>query len=263
MNFRAWASLLTIMACVATWAEDTLPADFVARYDVQYSGANVAETTLSLTRQTDSALHELRSVSEPRGLAALIRYGDVVEESHFQTREQQLIPVDYRFNDGTRKGKRNSTIFFDWEDASAQSTYKSENANFTLVGPELDRLLLQLRIMMDLRDERLAPSYSVIDRNEVKQYDFEVKGTEVLSTPAGQFSTVKIRRQRPGSSRATIIWAAVEKNYVPVKMVQTIDERPNVVLSLTELEIATELDVVSPTEPAPSERNEADPPDTD
>lgn len=235
MNTQVWVATALLSVCTQVSAAGTMPADFSARYDVQYSGANVAETTLTLTHQTDSALHELRSVSEPRGLAALIRYGDVVEVSHFRTRDQQLIPVDYRFDDGTRKGKRNSSIFFDWDDTSAQSTYKGKDANFTLVGTELDRLLLQLRMMIDLRDEKLATAYSVIDRNEVKQYNFDIDSSEVITVPAGQFSTVKIRRQRPGSSRATIIWAAVEHDYVPVRMVQTIDDRPNVVLSLTEL----------------------------
>ena len=177
----------------------------------------------------------MRSVTKPRGLAALIRYGDVVEVSHFKEQATRLATVDYRFNDGTRKGKRNSTIFFDWAERSAQSTYKALEATHTLIGNETDRLLLQLQVMSDMTRDDLANAYRIIDRNEIKQYDFAVLGDEVLSTQAGQFDTVKLRRQRPGSSRATLIWAAREHGYVPVKMIQTVDEKPNVVLSITSL----------------------------
>ncbi|MFK8016268.1 MAG: DUF3108 domain-containing protein [Gammaproteobacteria bacterium] len=208
---------------------------FVVTYDVNYSGTKVAETTLSLSINNDTGLHELSSVTEPRGLAALIRYGDVVEVSHFNEKGARYAPVDYRFNDGTRKGKRNSSIFFDWAENSAQSTYKSVEASHTLIGNETDRLLLQLQIMSDMSRDALADAYRVIDRNEIKQYDFEILGDDVLSTQAGQFDTVKLRRQRPGSSRATLIWAAREHHFVPVKMIQTVNEKPNVVLSITAL----------------------------
>ena len=213
-----------------------LPQPFTATYDVNYSGTRVAETTLSLSLDPVTDLYELRSVTEPRGLAALIRYGDVVEVSHFKLVGTRFAPVDYRFDDGTRKGKRDSTTFFDWAEASAQSSYKNVEATHALIGAETDRLLLQLQVMSDLARDELADAYWVIDRNELKQYNFTRLGDEVLSTQTGQFDTVKLRRQRPDSRRATLIWAASAHDYLPVKMIQTIDGRPNVVLSITSLD---------------------------
>ncbi|MEO1576306.1 MAG: DUF3108 domain-containing protein [Pseudomonadota bacterium] len=212
---------------------DAIPVGFEVMYDVQYSGARIAETTFSLRPQRDSAMFELRSVTEPRGLAALIRYGDVVEESHFRVVASEAIPVDYRFADGTRKGKRNSSIFFDWSEGSAQSTYKNEDASLDLAGGEVDRLMLQWQIMRDLAHDQLPESYRVIDRNGLKEYAITRQGEELLSTSAGTFRTLKLRRQRAGSSRATLIWAAVEHGYLPVKMIQMVDEKPNVVLQVS------------------------------
>jgi len=232
--------IAALLLAISAPAHGALPQPFSVVYDVKYSGATVAQTTFSLATQTDSGLYQLRTVTEPRGLAALIRYGDVVEVSRFKVDGARFVPIDYRFNDGTRKGKRNSTIFFDWANASAQSTYKNTDANHTLIGNESDRMLLQLQIMADMQAAQPASAYRIIDRNEIKQYDVETLGEEVLSTPAGQFQTVKLRRQRPGSSRATLIWASIDHHFVPVKMVQTIDERPNVVLTATSLAFGAE-----------------------
>jgi hypothetical protein len=249
------ASLILILGGMSTVADDT-PQPFTVRYDVQYSGARVAETTFTLRRAPDSDMYELRLVAEPRGLAALIRYGDVVEESHFRlSDERQIRPVDYRFNDGTRKGKRNSSIFFDWAEATAQSTYKGVDATHALIGSETDRLLLQWQLARDLQHDQLKDAYRLIERNAIKEYTIEVVGDELLSTKVGQMRTVKLRRQRTGSSRATLVWAAVEHNFLPVKMVQLIDERPNVVLLATELDVqgpnaTTDQDTDAPNKPA-------------
>ncbi len=231
-----WLTTLPMAAAWSATAADATPVGFEARYDVQYSGARIAETTFSLRPQTDSGLYELRSVTEPRGLAALIRYGDVVEESHFRIGASRAVPVDYRFADGSRKGKRNSSIFFDWSEDTAQSSYKGEDVSIALTGTEVDRLLLQWQIMHDLARQQLPDSYRVIDRNGIKDYEMTRQDEELLSTSAGTFQTVKLRRQRAGSSRATIIWAAVENGYLPVKMIQMVDEKPNIVLQITDMQ---------------------------
>lgn len=227
--------VVVLLQATCPTASGSLPPPFTAVYEVKYSGATIAETTFSMDMPGGSDLYELRSVTEPRGLAALIRYGDVVEVSRFKINGDRFVPIDYRFNDGTRKGKRNSTIFFDWPHSSAQSSYKNTDANHTLIGNELDRMLLQLQVMADMQAGKAVKAYRIIDRNEIKQYNFEILGQEVLSTSSGQFKTVRLRRQRPGSRRATLIWASVDHHYVPVKMIQTIDERPNVVLTVTSL----------------------------
>ena len=258
----ALVTLIATLPIAATAAaHGALPEPFTVVYDVQYSRATVAETTFSLETPNEAGLHRLSSVTEPRGLAALIRYGDVVEVSQFQIDGMRLVPIDYRFNDGTRKGKRNSSIYFDWPHASAQSMYKGVDANHTLIGNESDRMLLQLQVMADMEADQLAEAYRIIDRNEIKQYNFVTLGEEVLSTPAGQFKTTKLRRQRPGSSRETLIWASNEHHFVPIKMIQTIDERPNVVLTATSLSFAAAAEPEAEEEPAeePEEETEQEP----
>lgn len=230
------AACLTLLAGAAAAAAAYEPPSFVARYDVHHSGAKVAETTLSVHEDDEAGIWEIRSVTEPRGLAALIRFGDVVEVSRFVVDGDTLVPRAYRFDDGTRKGRRNSAIEFDWAIGSALSRYKGVDAALPIDGGEMDRLLLQLAVMRDLARERLPASYALIDRNERKRYEFTLIGRERIKTPAGRFDTVKVRRQRPGSTRATIVWASRDHDFLPVKMVQLKDDRPNAVLTLVRLD---------------------------
>ncbi|MEM6640113.1 MAG: DUF3108 domain-containing protein [Pseudomonadota bacterium] len=233
----AAAAVYGFFLCAVAEAQlpESGPPTFEVRYDVQYSGARIAETTFSLRQQSQSGMYELRSVTEPRGLAALIRYGDVVEESHFRILDEAPLPVDYRFLDGTRKGKRNSSIYFDWTEGSAQSTYKGRDASIALDGGEIDRLMLQWQTLHDLANGQRPDRYTVIDRNGRKIYELTHEGDELLSTAAGTFQTMRLKRQRDGSSRATLIWAAVDRGYLPVKMIQTVDDKPNIVLQVTQI----------------------------
>ena len=233
---RIGALLLTVLAAWASIAGARDLRPFTAIYEVHHSGARVGETTLSLSRSPDSAHWEFHSRTQPRGLAALIRRRDVVETSLFDVEGERLVPRSYFFDEGAGDGKRDSRIEFDWSAAKAQGRYGKEDKEIALSDGMLDRLLVQLAIMGDIAAGDLPQAYTIVDRNATKTYDFTLVGEEMLPTPAGQFDTVKVRRQRPGSSRATLIWAAVELDYLPVKMVQLKDDRPNTVLTLTDVQ---------------------------
>jgi len=75
----------------------------------------------------------------------------------------------------------------------------------------------------------------VIDRHDVKTYEVEVLGEEHISVPAGEYDTVKVRRQRSGSSRATVMWCVPELNYLPVLTQQFKEDKIIATLSLTGL----------------------------
>lgn len=236
MKPQKWLALV-LLATITTWSvAQEQPRPFSATYEVHHSGARVGETTLSLSRSPDSRHWEFHSRTQPRGLAALIRRRDVVETSVFDIEDGHYLPRSYYFDEGSSKGQRNSRIDFDWTTGEAASEYKQRAATIELGAGMVDRLLIQLVIMRDIAAEALPTTYTVVDRNEVKIYELKVIGDEMLPTPAGQFDTVKVRRQRPGSSRATMIWAARDLNYLPVKMVQLKDDRPNAVLTVTDVQ---------------------------
>lgn len=66
---------------------------------------------------------------------------------------------------------------------------------------------------------REAVTVSVADGKNVSSYVYQPAGRERLKTPAGEFDALKLvkRRDNP-QDRATEIWLAADRNYIPVKV---------------------------------------------
>ena len=84
----------------------------------------------------------------------------------------------------------------------------------------LDRLTADVVVIHALRNDIEPGSYQITDRNSVRVYEFTPQGSEKVSVAAGEFDTVIYKRQRPGSSRAALIWYAVDADFLPVKIEQ-------------------------------------------
>jgi len=234
------AYIKTVLVCLLFGVANVASADeklqsFTAVYDVHHSGARVGETTVTLGPQEDGSWL-MASNTRPRGLAKFVRSGNVVETSNFRWNQAgHLEGLKYTFNDGSRKGKRNSTVEFDWTAGNASSAYKKRSVSIELDAPMGDRLSLQALLMRDLARDDIQTHYSVINKNETKTYGFEALEEEVIDTRAGRFNTLKVRQQRAGSSRSSLLWLAVDFGYAPVKVTQFKDGKASTVLTIKKL----------------------------
>ncbi|MEM7083607.1 MAG: DUF3108 domain-containing protein [Pseudomonadota bacterium] len=227
--------ILTLFVAASTLAGDR-PTPFIAVYDVHYSGARVAESTVMLTRINRDSF-SMSSTTHPRGFAALLRRAPVIEHSRFEfTGDNDMRGIDYEFDDGSSSGKRNRAIEFDWEVGRAVSRYKEETFELELDHPLADRLALQALLMRDLGENAMRETYRLLDRDAIKVYRYTPLGEELLDTPAGRFHTIKIKQQREGSSRHYHIWLAKEHDFATVKMAQFKNDKPRTVLTATRIQ---------------------------
>ncbi len=246
--------LLAALGMSWTYAGDR-PTPFIAVYDVHHSGARVAEATVMLTRINRDS-YSLSSTTHPRGFAALLRKAPVIEYSRFEfTEHNEMHGIEYEFDDGSRSGKRNRSIRFDWATGKAVSNYQDELHEIELDRPLGDRLAMQALLMRDLGENSLRSSYQLIDRDTIKIYRFTELGEELLDTPAGRFHTLKLKQQREGSSRSYHIWLAREHDYATVKMTQFKNDKPRTVLTATRIQsgVADTLDYGSPLDSSSDE----------
>ena len=129
-------------------------------------------------------------------------------------------------------------IEFNWEAGIAHSVYKGVPKDIDITAGMLDRLTADIAAIHELRNNRKPTSYEITHRNSIRLYEFTQQGEETVSVPAGKFRTVKYLRQRPGSSRATLIWFAPDADYLPVKIVQLKRGKSQIVMVATLLEPA-------------------------
>jgi hypothetical protein len=73
--------------------------------------------------------------------------------------------------------------------------------------------------MSDLAKDKQKFHYKIADGGKIKIYDITILGEEVITTPLGQFTAIKLLRKREGKKeRKTTLWCAPSLNYLPVQL---------------------------------------------
>ena len=194
-------------------------AGFHAEYEASYAGLK-AEAIMELRAAGPPNEYVYEVVTRALGLASFIRPGTGIETSRISFTESGFAPISYQLDDGTEELENDTDIQFDWETGIAHSVYKGVAKDIDITAGMLDRLTADIAAIHALRNNRQPTSYEITDRNSIRLYEFTPQGEETISVPAGEFQTIKYLRQRPGSSRATLIWFAPEADCLPVKIVQ-------------------------------------------
>lgn len=211
---------LLLIAILATPALALTP--YTATYKGKISGLSAdTHTTLAVDQ---SGRMEFRSVAKARGIARMFKQDPIVEYTQFLEVDGKFIPIEYRYEFNQSDSKRNSRINFDNDNGIAESTYKTVTVELEIDG-HVDRSLELLVVRADLTADRATDKYRYIDRNTLREAAYEKLGTETIRIGAGEFETVKYRRQRVGSSRSAVIWFAPELEYLPVQMKHFKDDK--------------------------------------
>jgi len=190
---------------------------YTAVYEGKMSGLS-ASMQSTLSPADPSGRIEMRSVVKARGLARLVKIDPIVEYTQFEEIDGKYRPIEWHYLFNSSGSKRNAWIIFDRENLVAKSLYKTETVELDIQSDHVDRALESLVFRKDLIAGNVAEKYLYVDRNSLLEAVYEKLGFETIRTKAGDFDTIKYRRQRVGSSRSAIIWFATELEYLPVKM---------------------------------------------
>lgn len=115
----------------------------------------------------------------------------------------------YRYHNKI-SSSRNSDLSFDWKNSSVMDREKDQR-RLGIPAGAMDKLSFQVQLRMDLLNEGenfKQKTYQLIDYNRVKTYLVSRLGEETITTSAGTFKAVKVKQQRPGKDRYTLIWLA-------------------------------------------------------
>ncbi|OFE11543.1 hypothetical protein PHACT_13460 [Pseudohongiella acticola] len=153
----------------------------------------------------------------------------VTETSHFYWQDSGAVPVSYAFEQSGLR-KREETIQFDWENASASVTRDDRQSETAIRAGLLDNLSFtaqmsaQLNANPDLLETGTTLEYQILDGTEPETHEYRVVDRENVDTLAGSLDTLLIERVRdPDSDRSTRIWLAVEHAFVLAKLEQIED----------------------------------------
>ena len=147
---------------------------------------------------------------------------DIRESVTFRWQDGRVQPIRYRY---TLKGllvpDRSRAINFSQAADSISGSYEGDSFTMAMADHALDPLGFQLQLRQDLKAGKRDVTYAVADDGDYDRDRFAVVGEETISTPVGEFATVKVEKVRDkDSKRETLMWFAPALDYLLVRLIQ-------------------------------------------
>lgn len=214
--------MLTLMLTAAAGAFAAEPsgiAQYTAEYEVRNDGRRVARAEFRVAAATGDSF-VFSSAARARGILRLVRPDPAIERSEFRVADGHIVPLDFRYEDGSRKGEDNFSVAFDTAANEIRIDGPAGSQTLPLEKGLLDRGSLQVALMRDLASCRLPGPYRYVDDDGVREYRYERLEDLTAGTGIGTLDTVRFSQRREGSSRETILWLAPELSFLPVRIEQ-------------------------------------------
>ena len=190
-------------------------ATYSANYSAEFNGLKIKATNL---------IEELSPGQYRETFAARNVLGKIDEEALFSLSEDhQIIPQQYSRKQSIMGAAREENQLFDWPNTLLRYTKKGQSSDIPIIVGTLDITTHKLQLRRDLQAGAAIFSYPVISRKKLKQYTYEIVGSEVLETALGPLNTVKMQRVAAGEKRQTTIWFAADWHYMIVKLMRIED----------------------------------------
>ena len=216
--YYSLAALICLMFSTVASAAG-VPENFHAVYQLHISSFPIGEARVELAAQADGR-YRYSSHTYSTGLTRVFRNDKVLESSLFKLHNQQLRPLEYRFDHTGSKKERHAYLKFDWTKGEVANTVEGHTWEMDIPDNALDKLVVQLAVMMDLDAGKQELVYAIADGGKLKEYTFAIVGKEKLRVPAGEYETVKLERLRKDNDRTTYLWCAPSLGYLPVRIKQ-------------------------------------------
>lgn len=220
----AWLAWLTLSA-PALQAQDTgAPSSqppstlqpFQASYLWYWHGAAIAFSRLQLTHQADD-LWAYTSTTRPRGIGRLYPMRPDLQ-SLMRITPEHVLPLHFKVT-GSGRG-HDSDVSFDWQSLRATGLYEGVHIDEPVHPGDQDDLSVQIAMLTKLLAGQTPDRVMEIDKDGVREYDYEREGDEQLDTALGRIDTTIYASHHPGSPRTTRFWCAPSLGYIPLQVQQ-------------------------------------------
>lgn len=225
------ACYLTLSQAFAGTAKDVILPLFSVSYSISSLGVQLGVANRRLEK-LDNGDWRLESHSKTVGVTAWIRDDQIYETSTFRLDGKKVRPLAYEYHHSGSKKQKHILMYFNWEAKQVESTVNGKKSVINIESGILDKLNYQAALMLDLQGGVKDVGYTVADGDEIKSYQVDFSGEEVLSTPAGDLKTLKFTRYSSNKKRYSAIWCAPALAYLPVKLEHKEPDGVKVVLDL-------------------------------
>ena len=211
------ALMLAPIAAIAA-----LPPAYTATYEVRRNGDPLGTATV-VFKQLPNGRYELTSSTVgSEGLAAIAGVA-VNERSIIRVTDGQPETVAYNYRQKLAWKTRERSMQVDAAAGRITSTDKDKRYSPPYQAGVLDRNAINVALMADVAAGKSGDlQYLIPSRDEVETQVYRSGKSERLDTRLGPQRTIRVDRIRETSNgRSTTLWLGQDRNYVPLRMLQT------------------------------------------
>ena len=122
----------------------------------------------------------------------------------------------------SRKGE--ADVEFNWKEKTLKFKEKKQEGTLPLTDDVLGPATAQIKLRLDLRKYDISSlpdklEYRVYYKGKIKKRVFNINGLEDISTPLGDYMTVKVSRERlEDQDREQIFWLAPDLDFAIIQI---------------------------------------------
>ena len=170
------------------------------------------------TQQNEDGTYTFSYETLPGKLIRMFTSGELTETTVFEVVDGRPRVLEYTLLNTIGSKPRNGQVVFDWDTGTVRGNYKEKAIDEPLPDNAVDRAMLQILLMADMRNGNLQSQYAAWNKDEFETINVEQLGRETIESDLGTFDTVVLRYSNADGSSSTRLWCAEEFGYLPVRI---------------------------------------------
>jgi Protein of unknown function (DUF3108) len=195
----------------AAFAQTLPPARVEIEYELRRNGSAIAEVVERL--EHGNGTYQLTETWKGKGIYSLLGRAKRTSEGTLGADG----PRPHEYVD-ERSGRDTQRVSFDWGANTITRRYKGRTRTEPVPANTQDRLSFLFALSFASQKDQPV-SFHIADGRGMSRHTYQPNGRERISTPAGEFDTVKVMRKNEGSGEVSEIWLAASRGYLPVRIV--------------------------------------------
>ena len=245
------AVLLACAASVNAAAQtpvDTGIAPFVAHYQADWKGISVGTSDIQLSQGPEPGHYLYTWTITARGIFRIAYHDDLVQKSWLAVAGDHVRPEKYVGKEGSSSVELN----FDWQNKRATGVSETKPVDIALKEGTQDVMSIQVEVMLDLKNGNLPKTFHIIDKDQLKEFNYAQEGSAKIRTAIGELDTVIVTSQRVGNNRLLRMWFAPSLGFVPVQAERSRDGKVEIAMRLKSVDHLVPVEPrLAPKPPAP------------
>ena len=165
---------------------------FSAHYVAEWRDISVGTSDLKLERDAKTGQYHYSWTISARGIFRLVYSDDVTQQSWFDVVGGHIRPERYH----AEQGSSSVSFDFDWNTGHAFGSSEGKQVDLVLKPGTQDLMSIQVEVMLDLKNGDMPGVFSIIDKDQMKDFMYTREGTAKLRTALGTLDTVIVASRR-------------------------------------------------------------------